>query len=98
MPGAVWGNRANRTKSDSVTAISRLFLSDPLTLPCPPGGFGASLALPGAQGEDKTQSGGLIPVLALLLLKRTSAKSFSFLGLSFFIRKFREAVGEEVDG
>lgn len=42
VPGAVWGNQANRTKSDSVTAISRLFLSDPLTLPNPPGGFGAA--------------------------------------------------------
>lgn len=57
VPGAVWGNQANRTKSDSVTAISHLFLSDPLTLPYPPVGFGASLALPGAQWEEKTQSG-----------------------------------------
>lgn len=40
VPGAVWGNQANRTKSDSVTAISRLFLSDPLTLPDPPGALG----------------------------------------------------------
>lgn len=58
VPGAVWGNQANTTKSDWVAAVSCLFLSDPLTLPYPPVGCGASLALLGAQWEKRTQSTG----------------------------------------
>lgn len=45
VPGTVWGNQANRTKSDLEAAVSHFFLSDPLTFPYSPVGFGASSAL-----------------------------------------------------